>query len=115
MSTWQRFSGVLEQGATWTFKCIFTEDGTPIDLTGYTARLGIKSSLSLTEYDVFESKVIAVPGENSITGQVVFKTAKEDTLLDEGEYKIEIDLMDPAGERAKLFKRDANIRGSVLI
>ena len=74
----KRYDIVIEKGATWTrtFQCLESDGETPIDLTGYVARLTIRSP--------------------DVDGEIVLDarsdTSDPEIVIDGPEGKIEVDL-----------------------
>jgi len=49
MATAGIYNGVMDQGATWTLTIVYNNpDGTPIDLTGYTGRMQLRTKFDST-------------------------------------------------------------------
>jgi hypothetical protein len=92
------YNTIIDQGADWYFTITYENpDGTPINLTGYTAASQLRSLpnsptavLTLTT----ENSGIAI---TAVTGEVALHaTADQTEVIDEGNYFYDVEIYSPA-------------------
>lgn len=90
----------IDQGATWRMHADFTDsNGNAINLTGYTARMYIKRSVTATAAILqltTENGRISIPTPSN--GGIDFVIADEDTAALFGTYCYDIELVSAGGE-----------------
>jgi len=105
----------IEQGATWTLELVWKDEtGTPIPLTGYTAKLWIKSAYSSTaEVQLSEASGISIDGPNGKLTATL--TAAQTTALAAGAYVYDLKLTSPGGIATRLLEGDVEVKRQVAV
>ena len=93
----------VEQGATFRKSMVWKISGSPVDLTGYSARLQARANRS---YDPMISLVdgdgITLAGD---TGRITIVISANDTSgLHAGKHKYDLELISPDGDVTRLVK-----------
>jgi hypothetical protein len=93
MATAGIYNGVMDQGATWTLTIVYQNpDGTPINLTGYTGRMQLRSKFDSTAVLTLST----ANGGMTITGPTgtidLIATATQMELIDPGIYVYDLEL-----------------------
>ena len=102
-----KYSFVIEQGATTNFQINWTDDtGTPIDLTGYQARMQVRPAIESTDIIIALSSSLAdscgtgihLSGSNDITplqsGSIgIYISAQSSSLLNFNEAFYDLELV----------------------
>lgn len=112
-----KYSFVIEQGATFTLEVAWQDqNSTPIDLTGYSARMQIRPSVEAdTIYIALSSDLqpdgtgLCLSGSNGITpiqsGSIgVYISAYSSSLLDFDQARYDLELVSGGGEVTRLLE-----------
>lgn len=95
---------VAEQGATFTFEFTIDTDGTPWDLTSYTARMQVRPFVDSTTkiFDLTETDGIALGG---VLGTVtVTRSAAQMTAAKTGRHVYDLELESSGGIVTKILE-----------
>lgn len=105
----------IRQGATWTFTFTKTSGGSPVDLTGYAARMAIRRTVGATLEAYLSSEADANGGSLALGGAAGTITASmtaaqsaalgsetwsalvPQTISPEDTYRYDLELVSPAG------------------
>jgi hypothetical protein len=106
---------VIEQGATFRRDIIWKDEaGTPINLTGYTARMQIREHLSsatpLAELTTANGKITLTAASGKLT---LLLTATETNALRAGTALYDLELVDAAGNVTRLLQGQIMIEAGV--
>jgi len=99
----------IEQGATYDQTFTFTRDGSPVNLTGYTARMQIRASVTAQQvvYDVAVTGTFTLGGAAGTIRIVI--TATNTAALTAGTYVYDLELQSASGVVTRL------LQGSVTV
>lgn len=94
----------INQGATWTRQVTWDIDGTPVNITGYAARMYLKRAFSdvtaAFELTTANSRIVLT---TPLSGVFTMTITDEDTDLLSGEYLYDLELESGAGHFARGF------------
>lgn len=104
----QAYTIRIHQGATWAFSLILTDDnGTAIDLTGYTAKMEIRDMPGGTVFSTLTSSPAAGITITAATGEIDFAlTAAQSAALTFGRGQYDIKITSSGGTVTYLLKGD---------
>ena len=113
MATAGIYNGVMDQGATWTLTIVYNNpDGTPIDLTGYTGRMQLRTKFDSTAVLTLSTANggIVITGP---TGQIaITATATQTQAINPGLYLYDLELTSGA-EITRLIQGQLTVRENV--
>lgn len=94
----------IDQGTTWNRYFIWSISGTPVNLTGYTARMQLRRTRSdvapvLTLTDANSKLVI-----DAVNGKVTMKLTAAETAAMNGTYFYDMEVVSASGDVTRLFQ-----------
>lgn len=107
------YNGVIDQGATWTLNIVYNDyNGVPVNLTGYTARLQLRSKYDSSAVLTLSTAnggivITGATGEIAITG-----TATQTQAIASGIYIYDLELTSGA-EITRLIQGQMTVRENV--
>ena len=107
------YNFTLDQGATWTLQIVYNNpDGTPINLTGYTAEMQIRRKFNS------DTPVLTLSTSNGgitivgATGTLNLIATDEQAAIDPGFYVYDLELS-LGGVRTRLIQGQVTVSGEV--
>lgn len=106
------YNGVIDQGATWTLNIVYYDyNNVPVNLTGYTARLQLRS-----KYDSTAVLTLSTGSGITITGPTgeiaIVGTAVQTELIPAGIYVYDLELTS-GSEITRLIQGQMTVRAQV--
>jgi hypothetical protein len=88
------YNATIDQGATWSVTVTYTDsNGTPINLTGYTAAMQVRQQYSSADADLTLTSPSGGIVITPLTGVIVITmTATQTAALEEGYYVYDVEL-----------------------
>jgi len=99
----------IEQGADWTVELTWADDGTPIDLTGYTARMSLRHSARDTvsiHLDTTNGRISLGGAAGTITLSL---TAAETAEIPAHNHPYDLEVVNPDGRVVRLVQGIATV------
>lgn len=88
----------LVRGDDWSIKLVLTQDGSVLDITGYTYYLTLKSDIDDTDVNAAIQVTASSTGSNATNGILYITADSADTAtLEEKTYHYDIQQIDDAG------------------
>jgi hypothetical protein len=108
-----RFNFVCPQGATFKPALIYKVDNSPVNLTGYTARMQVRESHTSDEIIISLStnSGITIDGPN---GQIeILISASETSTFTDGDHVYDLEIISAGGEVYRLLQGRFNVTPEV--
>jgi hypothetical protein len=109
------YNGVIDQGADWYINFTYEDStGTPINLTGYTAALQLRSlpADSATALSLTTASGITITGATGLIA--VHATAAETSAIDTGRYYYDLEVTAPStGVKIRIIQGQFTVSAEV--
>ena len=105
------YNFTLEQGSTFSRQITVQENGTALNLTGYTARMQMRSTHDSSTIALTYTSTIASPASN---GKInLSATATQTAAIEEGIYVYDLEIESSGGEVTRLMEGQVTVTPEV--
>ena len=105
------YNFTLEQGSTFSRQITVQEDGTALNLTGYTARMQMRSTHDSSTIALTYTSTIASPASNGIVN--LSATATQSAAIEEGIYVYDLEIESSGGVVTRLMEGKVTVTPEV--
>ena len=105
------YNFTLEQGSTFSRQITVQEDGTALNLTGYTARMQMRSTHDSSTIALTYTSTIASPASNGIVN--LSATASQSAAIEEGIYVYDLEIESSGGVVTRLMEGKVTVTPDV--
>ena len=105
------YNFTLEQGSTFSRQITVQENGTALNLTGYTARMQMRSTHDSSTIALTYTTTIASPASNGIVN--LSATATQSAAIEEGIYVYDLEIESSGGVVTRLMEGKVTVTPEV--
>ena len=105
------YNFTLEQGSTFSRQITVQENGTALNLTGYTARMQMRSTHDSSTIALTYTSTIASPASNGIVN--LSATATQSAAIEEGIYVYDLEIESSGGVETRLMEGKVTVTPEV--
>ena len=105
------YNFTLEQGSTFSRQITVQENGTALNLTGYTARMQMRSTHDSSTIALTYTSTIASPASNGIVN--LSATASQSAAIEEGIYVYDLEIESGTGVVTRLMEGKVTVTPEV--
>ena len=105
------YNFTLEQGSTFSRQITVQENGTALNLTGYTARMQMRSTHDSSTIALTYTTTIASPASNGIVN--LSATAAQSAAIEEGIYVYDLEIESSGGVVTRLMEGKVTVTPEV--